>query len=225
MPEFIDIYPTSNYAYLAGNLPFLSARNTASANFSGIYAYLESSTYISGGPSDWKIYRSYIEFDLSGVPGNIVQLDFNASKLYNGDSAAVLVYGGSGSLIGDLNEYSLYLDNSVYSAGTIIPLFEVYDPPMFSPNYYGVTINTTVYPVNPPYTNFIVGLVTKGDINEIEEERFNPTLQGSSSLYPPYLRAHYIPTGYVNTVIGVTGANISTVSGVPSANISKVMGV
>jgi hypothetical protein len=157
----VTLYPTINNVYYAVQSTFSDARLASSGE--GITTFpptTQEEAYLSG--PNWKIYRTYLQFDLSNISGTITELQFAAASISLGDIGMFITFGGLSPLAEDNNDYSLYLDNLQYAGGLPIPFYNgEFSPPLGT--YAGVSLDIINYPINPPYNTLIIGLINKYD--------------------------------------------------------------
>jgi hypothetical protein len=226
MAKTVDIYPSVAYWYPKVDKDWAIARDAKSSE--AVFQQPQSQIGIRFDGENFTFFRTYLSFDLSDVPGgstiDSIILSLQRVDEIKNSYTPNIAYAGNAFLIGDINEYQLYLDNT--ARGRDLAIIDIID----STGYYqSDPFDIVSYPVSPGDI-LTVGIVDNYDfINDIGRTSDDIYLIDTDSLSnQPYLTVEYTSGGgggYTKTVMGVPGANISTVSGVPSANIANIMGV
>jgi hypothetical protein len=205
------INPLNIYWYTKSDRDWEIARNAASSDTYTEGDGINEKVSLTTDSGYYFFYRTYLEFDLKDV------ISVNNARLYISASTNVsnttihAAYGGN-SLSGTTADYNLYLTNIVTE--TPLSTIQIKSKGIL----YSGLLDITTYPIDPKDGRYVIGLVTEQDFTNT----IDGTATGIEGVFA-YLSINEA-SGYPNTVMGISGANISTVSGVPSANISKIMG-
>jgi hypothetical protein len=170
----------------------------------------------------YTFYRTYIQFDISGVtePITSMRLYIYSDSPTLGQTTYVAYAGSRKGLNSTAVDYPLYLTEGAGRA-------ELATISTIEKEYVSCNLNFAEYPIfgddptTPQYQNYNIALVADDDFLNNIDGSFGSIMVNNDD-YPPYI---VINGGYVNNVIGIPGANIATVSGVPSADITNIMGV
>ncbi len=182
--------------------------------------------YNSGrGGGTYRLVRTFLFFDLSGVSGTITAMDLDL-YVVNGGTAVVQVakstaFGGDGTsdfAEGDFDNWSQDSPTAYMASSATLSL-----------NANSLTLNSTAISDanNDGYLNVVI-VDNVHDFNDAQpllsiDRRSGLRFKNSSN--PIELDITYTPAGYGKDVMGVTSTSIVKIMGVPSADISKVIGV
>ena len=225
MASRVNIYPSVAYWYRKVDKDWAIARDAKSSD--AVFSDIQSSIGITFDGDNFTFFRTYLSFDLSPVPSestiDSIILSLQRTDTIENSYTPTIAYAGNTFLIGNVNEYQLYLVNT--ARGRDLAIIDIINNKGY---YQSDPFDITSYPVSPGDI-LTVGIIDNYDfINDRESTSDRYLIGTDPSSNQPYLTVEYTPGGgggYTKPVMGVPGANISTVSGVPSANISKVMGV
>lgn len=228
MARTVDIYPSITYWYPKVDKDWAIARDAKSSE--AVFEQPQSSIGITFDGDNFTFFRTYLSFDLSTIPGGST-IDSIILSLQRVDSirnpyTPNIAYAGNAFLIGDVNEYQLYLDN-IDKNNNPLATITITDNSQY---YRSDPFDIVSYPVSPGDI-LTVGIIDDYDFIDNRgsiSDRYLIDTDADPLSNQPYLTVEYTSGGgggYTKTVMGVPGANISTVSGVPSANIANIMGV
>jgi len=180
------------------------------------------------GSSTYKVWRSFFEFDTSGITGT---LSAGTLKLYFSNDT------GNGNVI--------IIKSDAFTGGSSALVADDFNNLDFSTPYSG-EVDTTVTGL----TSITLNATALADIKNNNSFKFalinyEYDYGGGSGTAPTATLGHYvgvrfanytgtssdpqidytIATGYANRVIGVTNSNIGKVNGVLTSSIDKVIGI
>ena len=182
--------------------------------------------YNSGrGGGTYRLVRTFLFFDLSGVSGTITAMDLDL-YVVNGGSAVVQVakstaFGGDGTsdiAAGDYDNWSQDSPTAYMASSANLSL-----------NANSLTLNSTA--ISDANNDGYLNIVIVDNVHDFQDQTPLLTIDRRSGLRfknssnPIQLDITYTPAGYGKDVMGVTSSNIVKVIGVASADISKVIGV
>ena len=200
-------------------------------------SFTEASRFGSrGGGNTYRITRSFMYFDTSGITGNLSVATIKI-RGYNGNDGSVIAvkstaFGGDGGTAlaaGDLNAITGYsLGNSLAGRATI------YGPQILTSSWDTSDYNdfTGTSDLKTDMKNEDVVIICFMDYTH--DYLFStPTSDSTVNIgayytnYTGTSRDPYIEyqLGYSNAVNGVTAVNIGKINGVATANIEKVNGI
>ena len=205
-------------ATLASSVTQFSTATDDTTSIQGLYS--------SGrGGGTYRLVRTFLFFDLSGVSGTITAMDLDL-YVVNGGTAVVQIakstaFGGDGTsdiAAGDYDNWSQDSPTAYMASSANLSL-----------NANSLTLNSTAISDanNDGYLNIVI-VDNVHDYNDTQpllsiDRRSGLRFKNSSN--PIQLDITYTPAGYGKDVMGVTSSNIVKVIGVASADISKVIGV
>ena len=182
--------------------------------------------YNSGrGGGTYRLVRTFLFFDLSGVSGTITAMDLDL-YVVNGGTAVVQIakstaFGGDGTSDIAAGHYDDWSQDS--------PTAYMASSATLSTGARSLTLNSTAISDanNDGYLNIVI-VDNVHDYNDTQpllsiDRRSGLRFKNSSN--PIQLDITYTPAGYGKDVMGVTSSNIVKVIGVASADISKIIGV
>jgi len=242
-----DLYGNSSdgVVYSSPNAAWASARddtsgaitatgNSSYSNFTGV------STFASrGGGSSYRVYRSFIWFDTSGITGTVSAATIKVYGYSANDGSVIAVkgtaFGGDGSAslaAGDLDAITGYSTGSSLAGNATTYGPQVLTSSWSTSGYNDFTgtsdlradmqNNDAVIICFMDYTNDYLNSAP-GSIGTLNCGAYYTDNTGTSK--DPYIEYTLVTAGYGDTVIGVAPANIATVKGVATANIETVIGV
>tara|TARA_R110002020_G_scaffold62250_1_gene166852 strand:- start:101 stop:829 length:729 start_codon:yes stop_codon:yes gene_type:complete len=212
-----------------------------SANVSQVYSsyFTEVSKFASrGGGSSYRVSRSFIWFDTSGISGTVSAATikirgYNAndgsviavksdafggdggSALANADFNNIVGYSTGSSLAGNATDYSNTITSTSWSIGGYNDLTGTTDLKNDMKN------NSVVIICFMDYTNDYLNSAL-GSNTTLNYGGYYTDYSGTSR--DPYIE-YTVATGYGNAVNGIASANIGKINGVATANIDKVNGI
>ena len=178
------------------------------------------------GGGTYRLVRTFLFFDVSGVPGTITAMDLDLFIVGFSGTAVVQVAkstafntnGSSSWQAGDFDKWNQSSPTAYLASSTTL-----------STGARSLTLNSTaISDANSDgYLNVVI-VDSAHDFNDTQpllgiNRSSGIRFQNSSN--PIQLDITYTPSGYGKDVMGVTSTDIVKVIGVPSADISKVIGV
>jgi len=207
--------------------------NSSDSHFTGVSKFSSR-----GGGSTYRIYRSFIWFDTSGITGTVSAATIKVYGYSANDGSVIAVkstaFGGDGSAslaAGDLDAIT------GYSTGTSLAgKVTTYGPQILTSSWStsgyndftgtsdlraDMQNNDAVIICFMDYTNDYLNSAP-GSTGTLNCGAYYTDNTGTSK--DPYIE-YTVATGYGDTIIGVAPANISKVIGVATADIEAVIGV
>lgn len=210
-----------------------NAKDATSATFYQQFSTsTDDSTSVQGlfssgrGGGTYRLMRTFLFFDVSGVPGTITAMDLD---LY--------VVGFSGTAVVQIAKSTAFSTNGStdFAAGDFdnwsqdSPTAYMANSATLSVGAHSLTLNSTA--ISDANSDGYLNVVIVDNAHDYNDNQPLLSINRSSGLRfknssnPIQLDITYTPAGYGNDIIGVASTNIVKVIGVPTADISKVIGV
>ena len=205
----------------ATSATFYQQFSTATDDANSVQGFFNSGR----GGGTYRLVRTFLFFDLSGVPGTITAMDLDL-YVANGGTAVVQVakstaFGTNGSsdfVASDFDNWSQDSPTAYMASSANLSL-----------NANSLTLNSTA--ISDANSNGYLNVVIVDNVHDFQDQTPLLSIDRASGLRfkntnnPIQLDITYTPSGYGKDVLGVTSSNIVKVIGVASADISKVIGV
>lgn len=181
--------------------------------------------YNSGrGGGTYRLVRTFLFFDLSGVPGTITAMDLDLYVVYGGTAVAQVAkstaFGGDGTSDFAASDYDNWSQDS--------PTAYMASSATLSTGNVSLTLNSTA--ISDANSNGYLNVAIVDNVHDFLDQQPLLSIDRASGIRfenssnPIQLDITYTPSGYGNDVIGVSSSSIVKVIGVASADISKVIG-
>ena len=208
--------------------------SSASGQFAGVAKFSSR-----GGGSTYRVYRSYIWFDTSGITGTVNSATIKVYGFNQNDGSIIAVkstaFGGDGGTAlaaADLDAITGYSAGSSLAGNATTYGPQILTSSWSTSGYNDFTgtsdlradmqNNDVVIICFMNYTNDYLNSAP-GSAGVLDCGAYYTDSTGTSK--DPYIEYEVAAAGYGDTVIGVAPANIATVKGVATANIETVIGV
>ena len=237
------ITASTNGGYVLANnqSSHANARNAASGNVIVTQASRVSTSlsYVRaagrGGSTVYAIYRSFLQFDTSGITGTVSSATLKIYGYINGTADLKIVkstafgsgYEGSSLSTADYDALPGHTDNQAmdvsFSYSSEIATWS-------TSGYNNITLNSTALTDMQNDDAFKIALIN----HDHDYKNVDPGI-AASNLGGMYFTAYsgtstdpvieYTLSGYGNNVIGVASADIAKVNGVATGDIEKIIGI
>ena len=208
--------------------------DSANASFTAVSKFSSR-----GGGSTYRVYRSFIWFDTSGITGTVSAATIKVYGFSANDGSVIAVkgtaFGGDGSsslAAGDLDAITGYSAGSSLAGNATTYGPQILTSSWSTSGYNDFTgtsdlradmqNNDAVIICFMDYTNDYLNSAP-GSTGALNCGAYYTDNTGTSK--DPYIEYTVAAAGYGDTVIGVAPANIATVKGVATANVETVIGV
>lgn len=194
--------------------------STATDDFNSVWGYFNSGR----GGGTYRLTRTFLFFDLSGVSGTITAMDLDLYVVYGGTAVAQVAestaFGGDGTsdfVATDFDNWSQSSPTAYMASSATLGL-----------GSNSLTLNSTA--ISDANSNGYLNVVIVDNVHDYLDQEpllgINRAsgLRFKNSSNPIQLDITYTPS-YRNDVMGVIASNIAEVTGVVTTNIGKVIGV
>ena len=195
--------------------------STATDDFNSVQGFFNSGR----GGGSYRLVRTFLFFDLSGVPGTITAMDLDLYVVYGGTAVAQVAkstaFGGDGTSDFAASDYDNWSQDS--------PTAYMASSATLSTGNVSLTLNSTA--ISDANSNGYLNVAIVDNVHDFLDQQPLLSIDRASGIRfenssnPIQLDITYTPSGYGNDVIGVSSANIGEVIGVATANIGKIIGV
>lgn len=194
--------------------------STATDDSNSVQGYFSSAR----GGGTYRLVRTFLFFDLSGVSGTITAMDLDLYVHFGGTAVVQVAKSTAFGTNGSSNFVASDFDNWNQDS----PTAYMASSTTLSTGARSLTLNSTA--ISDANSDGYLNVAIVDSIHDFND--FEPIfsinrasgIRFENALDPIQLDITYTP-GYGNTVLGVASANIGEVTGVATANIGKVIGV
>ena len=195
--------------------------STATDDFNSVQGFFNSGR----GGGSYRLVRTFLFFDLSGVPGTITAMDLDLYVVYGGTAVAQVAkstaFGGDGTSDFAASDYDNWSQDS--------PTAYMASSATLSTGNVSLTLNSTA--ISDANSNGYLNVAIVDNVHDFLDQQPLLSIDRASGIRfenssnPIQLDITYTPSGYGNDIMGVSSANIGEVIGVATANIGKIIGV
>ena len=238
------ITASTNGGYVLANnqSSHANARNAASGNVIVTQASRVSTSlsYVRaagrGGSTVYAIYRSFLQFDTSGITGTVASATLKIYGYVNGNADVIVVkstafgsgYEGLSLRVEDYDALPGHTDDQVMNASFS---YSSEIDTWSTSGYNDITLNSTALTDMQNDNAFKIAIVEHDQDYKNVDPGINATIMGgmyftayTGTSTDPIIE-YTLASGYGNDVIGVASSDIAKVNGVATADISKIIGI
>ena len=239
------ITASTNGGYIIANnhSSHANARNAASGNVIVTQASRVSTSlsYVRaagrGGSTVYAIYRSFLQFDTSGITGTVASATLKIYGYVNGNADVIVVksnafgsgYEGATLAKADFNSIPGFTLDQDMSGNVTDYSSEI--ATWSTSGYNDITLNSTALTDIKNDNAFKIAIVEHDQDYKNVDPGINATIMGgmyftayTGTSTDPIIE-YTLASGYGNDVIGVASSDIAKVNGVATADISKIIGI